>query len=56
MKVIEVFVKMREVITDTLRIHLDIEIIKKKIENQDNSFQIKMHLFGLNYQRFKISW
>ena len=39
-KVIEVFVKMREVITDTLRIHLDIEIIKKKIENQDKNIEL----------------
>ncbi len=36
-KVIEIFVKMREMLTDTLRLHLDIELIKKKIENQDRN-------------------
>ncbi len=39
-KVIEVFVKMREMIADNLRIHLDIEIIKKKIENQDKNIEL----------------
>ena len=34
-KVIEVFIKMREMLTDTLKLHLDIELIKKKLNNQD---------------------
>jgi len=39
-KVIEVFVKMREMLTDTLRLHLDIELIKKKLENQDRNIEL----------------
>jgi len=39
-KVIEVFVKMRQMMTDTLRLHLDVELIKKKIENQDRNIEI----------------
>jgi hypothetical protein len=39
-KVIEVFVKMREMLTDTLRLHLDVELIKKKLENQDRNIEI----------------
>ena len=39
-KVIEIFVKMREMLTDTLRLHLDIELIKKKLENQDRNIEI----------------
>ena len=39
-KVIEVFVKMRKMVTDTLRLHLDVELIKKKLENQDRNIEI----------------
>ena len=39
-KVIEVFVKMRKMLTDTLRLHLDVELIKKKLENQDLNIKI----------------
>jgi hypothetical protein len=39
-KVIEVFVKMREVLTDSLRLQLDIELIKKKLENQDRNIEL----------------
>ena len=39
-KVIEVFVKMREMLTDTLRLHLDIELIKKKLEKQDRNIEL----------------
>jgi len=38
--VIEVFVKMREMLTDTLRLHLDVELIKKKLVNQDRNIEI----------------
>ena len=39
-KVIEVFVKMREILTDALRLHLDIELIKKKLEYQDKNIEL----------------
>ena len=39
-KVIEVFLKMREMLTDSLRLHLDIELIKKKLENQDQNIEL----------------
>ena len=39
-KVIEVFVKMREMLTDILRLHLDIELVKKKLENQDKNIEL----------------
>ena len=39
-KVIEVFVKMREMLTDSLRLQLDIELIKKKLENQDRNIEL----------------
>jgi len=39
-KVIEVFVKMREMLTDSLRLHLDIEFIKKKLNNQDKNIEL----------------
>jgi hypothetical protein len=39
-KVIEVFVKMREMLTDTLKLHLDIEIIKKKLNSQDKNIEL----------------
>jgi hypothetical protein len=39
-KIIEIFVKMREMLTDTLTLKLDIEEIKKKIANQDKNIEI----------------
>jgi len=39
-KVIEVFIKMREMLTDTLRLNLDIEYIKKKISKHDKSIEL----------------
>ena len=39
-KIIEVFVRMREVLSDTLKLKLDIEIIKKKLENQDKNIEL----------------
>ena len=39
-KIIEVFVKMREMLTDTLTLKLDIEAIKKKLENHDKNIEL----------------
>ena len=39
-KVIEVFVKMREMLADTLRLQLDIELLKKKSKNQDKNIEL----------------
>jgi hypothetical protein len=39
-KIIEVFVKMRQMLTDTLRMKLDMEEIKKKIQNQDKTIEL----------------
>lgn len=39
-RIIEVFVKMREMLVDTLNIKLDIEAIKKKLTNQDKSIEL----------------
>jgi hypothetical protein len=39
-KIIEIFIKMREMLTDTLTLKLDIEEIKKKIENQDKNIEL----------------
>ncbi len=39
-KIIEIFVKMREMLTDTLRLHLDVELIKNKLENQDRNIEL----------------
>jgi len=39
-KIIEVFVKMREMLTDTLMLKLDIETIKKKLKNQDKNIEL----------------
>jgi len=44
-KVIEVFVRMREMLTDTIRLHLDIELIKKKLENQDRNIELVFSYF-----------
>ena len=39
-RIIEVFVKMREMVTNTLNIRLEIEEIKKKLENQDKNIEL----------------
>jgi len=39
-KIIEVFVKMREMLTDTLSLKLDIEEIKKRLKNQDKNIEL----------------
>ncbi len=39
-RIIEVFVKMREMLTDTLSLKLDIEEIKKKLRNQDKNIEL----------------
>lgn len=39
-KIIEVFVKMRKMLTDTLTLKLDIEAIKKKLESQDKNIEL----------------
>ncbi len=39
-KIIEVFVRMREILTDTLILKCDIEEIKKKIQNQDKNIEL----------------
>ena len=31
---------MREMLTDTLRLHLDVELIKKKLESQDRNIEL----------------
>jgi len=39
-KIIEVFVKMRQMISDTLSLKLEIEGIKNKISNQDKNIEL----------------
>ena len=39
-KIIEVFVKMRQLLTDNLSLKLDIEEIKKKLANQDKNIEL----------------
>lgn len=39
-RIIEVFVKMREMLTDTLSLKLDIEQIKIKLKNQDKNIEL----------------
>ena len=39
-KIIEVFVKMREMLTDNLSLKLEIEEIKKKLQNQDKNIEL----------------
>ena len=39
-KIIEVFVKMREMLTDNLGLRLDIELIKNKLENHDKNVKL----------------
>jgi len=35
-----VFTKVREMLVDTISLRLDIEVIKKKLENQDKNFEL----------------
>jgi hypothetical protein len=39
-RIIEVFVKMRKILTDTLSLRVEVEGIKKKLENQDKSIEL----------------
>ena len=39
-KIIEVFVKMREMLTDNLSVKLEIREIKKKLANQDKNIEL----------------
>nr|WP_319570055.1 ORF6N domain-containing protein [uncultured Draconibacterium sp.] len=39
-KIIEVFVKMRQMLTDNLSLKLDVEDIKKKLANQDKNIEL----------------
>lgn len=39
-RIIEVFVKMRQMLTDNTELRLDIEKIKKKLDNQDKNMEI----------------
>ncbi len=39
-QIIRVFVNMREILTDTLTLKLDIEDIKKKLENHDKNIEL----------------
>ena len=39
-RIIEVFVKMRQMLTDNTELRLDIEKIKRKLDNQDKNMEI----------------
>ncbi|MGY0427266.1 MAG: ORF6N domain-containing protein [Polaribacter sp.] len=39
-QIIEVFIKMREILTDNLSVNLDIEDIKKKLSNQSKNIEL----------------
>jgi phage regulator Rha-like protein len=39
-QIIEVFIKMREILTDSLSVKLDIEDIKKKLSNQSKNIEL----------------
>ena len=39
-KIIEVFINMRKMLSDNLIVRLDIEIIKKKLKNQDKNIEL----------------
>ena len=39
-KIIEIFVKMREMLIDNLSVKLEIEEIKKKLANQDKNIEL----------------
>ena len=42
-RIIEIFVKMREILATTLEIQFDIEMIKNKLENQDQDIELLFH-------------
>ena len=39
-QIMMVFTKIREMLVDTLSLKLDIEVIKKKLENQDKNIEL----------------
>ena len=39
-KIIEIFVRLRQMLTDTLSLKLEIEEIKKKLQNQDKNIEL----------------
>lgn len=39
-QIVRIFTKIREILTDTLSLKLDIEDIKKKLENQDKNIEL----------------
>jgi len=39
-RIIEIFVKMREILANTLNIKLDIEMIKNKLDSQDQNIEL----------------
>ena len=39
-KIIEIFVSLRELLTDTLNVKLEIEVIKKKLVNHDKNIEL----------------
>ncbi len=38
--IVDTFVKLREILTDNLSVKLEIEVIKKKLENQDKNIEL----------------
>lgn len=42
-RIIEIFVKMREMLTTTLNLQLDIEMIKNKLDSQDQDIEMIFH-------------
>jgi len=42
-RIIEIFVKMREMLTSTLNLEMDIEMIKNKLDNHDQEIEIVFH-------------
>lgn len=39
-KIIEIFVRLKQTLTDTLSLKLEIETIKKKLQNQDKNIEL----------------
>jgi len=39
-KIIEIFVRLKQILTDTLSLKLEIESIKKKLQNQDKNIEL----------------
>jgi len=39
-RIIEIFVKMREMIADNINVKLEVEAIKKRLENQDKNIEL----------------